>query len=285
MKRFLLFMTAALPFFAALLIQYIVVNSCMILYQLYLTWSNGKDPGNVAGDGSGILASTLNEMPEGYSYLVSVIAVAVCGVIFFFWYQRETLGEVHGSYKSVLKGKYPGLFILLAIGCQFFFSGLMNIVTPLFQELFNDYSATMQTLTSGNIFVVLLLMAVVAPISEELVFRGVIMHIASRYVTFLGANMLQAVFFGLYHGNIIQGIYAAFLGFLLGMIYQKFQSIYAPILLHVLINISSNLMVLFSDTMVSYVVSLIVGMVCTVISLYFIKPGLRVTVPAQENTL
>lgn len=76
---------------------------------------------------------------------------------------------------------------------------------------------------------------------------------------FLGANILQALFFGIYHGNIIQGIYATIIGFLLGLLYRRFNSIYASILLHMMINTSIVLVMLFPGSTTSYVVMTVIG--------------------------
>jgi membrane protease YdiL (CAAX protease family) len=260
-----------------------VVNSLLILHGLYVGFTTGNIQATEEGVSGGTVSPASAALPPEYMYLASVIAVAACGILFFFWYRRETQGELHGSYQNVFKTKYIVLFAVLGIGCQLFFSGLMNLITPLFEELFNEYSATMQSLTSGNMFVVLLLMTVVAPISEELIFRGVILHMANRYIAFIGANVLQAVFFGIYHGNIVQGIYAALLGFLLGVIYRKFKSIVAPIVLHILINISSYLMYLFPDTMTSYIITFTIGGISVIASLYFIQPTRRASGLIQEE--
>ena len=72
-----------------------------------------------------------------------------------------------------------------------------------------------------------------APVIEELVFRGLILHYCSG---FMAANLIQALLFGLYHGNVIQGIYAFIFGLLLGFIAIKTDSLIIGMLLHMIIN-------------------------------------------------
>ena len=76
-----------------------------------------------------------------------------------------------------------------------------------------------------------------APIGEELIFRGVTMRIARRSFPFWAANLIQAVLFGIFHMNMIQGIYAAVLGLFLGYVCEKGGSIYLAIVFHFLFNL------------------------------------------------
>jgi membrane protease YdiL (CAAX protease family) len=254
MRRFGMFVLAVLPLLAAVLIQNIAVNSIVSAY-IFITG---------------------NDVSQELMYLFYVIGILICGGVFYFWYRREIQGELRGSLREVFTIKNISLFAVLGIGCQFFFSGVLSLLTPFFIDVFSDYSEVLGALTSGNRVVVLLLMVVIAPVAEELIFRGVILHMANRYVTFIGANILQAVLFGIYHDNVVQGIYAALLGFLLGMVYYKFKTIFASILLHMMINTSSFLLYLLPDTTVSYVVTAITGAVCAAAALAVIKPLRRI---------
>ena len=65
-----------------------------------------------------------------------------------------------------------------------------------------------------------------APFCEELVFRGVTMHQAKKCLPFWAANLLQALLFGIFHMNMIQGIYAFCLGLVLGYVCNRGGSIY-----------------------------------------------------------
>ncbi|MDD3174102.1 MAG: type II CAAX endopeptidase family protein, partial [Herbinix sp.] len=210
-------------------------------------------------------------MSQDILYLISVIGVVICGIVFFFWYQYEIKGEIRGSLRSVFTGKHFTLLIFMGIGCQFFVSGSMSIIQQFFKELFADYAKQVEMLTSGNDIVVLLLLIIIAPVTEELIFRGVILHKTSRYIPFMGANILQAILFGLYHQNIIQGIYAAIIAFLLGFVYYKFKTIFASMLLHMIVNASSLLLVIFPQNYFYYCILILVGIIFSTIALCLLK--------------
>jgi membrane protease YdiL (CAAX protease family) len=218
-------------------------------------------------------------------YLLSAVIIIVCGIVYFFWYRYEILGDIRGSVRTLFKVKDILFFVILGIGCQFFFTGLMSIIRPLFTNIFSDYSETVEALTSGNTIVVLLLMTLIAPITEELIFRGVTLHKANRQVAFWKANVLQAILFGIYHWNIVQGVYAALLGLLLGAVYYKYRTIFAPIMLHMLINASSLLVVLIPDIAYGYIIMTAAGAICIITSLLAINPGRMVELKiTQEQT-
>lgn len=199
------------------------------------------------------------EIPDDILYIMSASISAVCGIVFFIWYRFEFTGEIKGSFHTFLKAKYIALLIALGTGCQFFFSGLMSLTKPFFERTFDEYSKILQQLTDANFAVVLIFMIIIAPVSEELIFRAVILRRAERLYGFIYANILQAILFGLYHGNLVQGIYAALIGLILGAVSCRFKTVYASIALHMIINASSLLMALIPDKLISYIAVTLLG--------------------------
>ena len=79
---------------------------------------------------------------------------------------------------------------------------------------------------------------ILAPIVEEVVFRGLIFGYLRRAGTgFPVANLIQAVCFGLYHMNLVQGIYAFLCGLLLGYLAHRYRSLLMPVFFHCLFNL------------------------------------------------
>ena len=61
-------------------------------------------------------------------------------------------------------------------------------------------------------------------------------------LTAVQAGVFVSILFGVGHGNLPQGLYAMVLGLLLACIYEKFRNIAAPILFHIVVNITSLLL-------------------------------------------
>ena len=91
---------------------------------------------------------------------------------------------------------------------------------------------------------------ILAPLGEELVFRGVAFHYARKAVegmrrpgtAFWIANCIQALLFGIYHMNLIQGIYAFVIGLVLGYLFQRYGSLIPGVLAHLVFNGMSALL-------------------------------------------
>lgn len=109
---------------------------------------------------------------------------------------------------------------------------------------------------------------VLAPICEEILFRGLFANRLARYGERSGA-LVSAILFGLYHANLEQFFYAFVLGILLAYVYYRSGSLIAPIALHMLLNIygsgiplligeNESLMVLFS---LMVIIMLVAGIV------------------------
>lgn len=256
------FLYALLAFLAAEGLQIIIVYIYQMIYSFMIGFKIGMER---ASDGkvnpSSLMEALKEPMSPDMRYMISVVAVLFCGIAFFFWYRYEIRGEGRGSIRRTFSVKNIILFLLLGIGCQFFISGVMSIMKQYFVKLFENYTDQMVSLTSGNVFVVLLLLILVAPVTEELIFRGIILHKASRAIPFWGANLLQAMLFGVYHWNIIQGIYAALIGFVLGLVYRKYKTLLASMLLHSIINTSSFLLYLIPDNEQFYYIVMSAGAV------------------------
>ena len=106
-----------------------------------------------------------------------------------------------------------------------------------------------------------------APFCEELVFRGVTMHQAKKCLPFWAANLLQALLFGIFHMNMIQGIYAFCLGLVLGYVCNRGGSIYYSLLLHMLFNFWGTVLsglIPFGDTTFAFIFWFLFGIAMTV---------------------
>lgn len=85
----------------------------------------------------------------------------------------------------------------------------------------------------------LLVLGIVVPVAEELMFRGVLFRRFLENRSFWYAAVWSSLFFVLMHQDGAQMVYAMLLGLFLCYVYQKFGSLKAPVVLHVTANCSS----------------------------------------------
>ncbi len=113
----------------------------------------------------------------------------------------------------------------------------LGFIMPYFPKVSQDYSAGMEQFFTGGI-TALLYVVVITPVFEELLFRKLIQSLLSGFTCPFFANLIQALVFGIYHGNIIQKIYAFLLGLLLGFMKEKTGGIIYCIAFHCFFNIA-----------------------------------------------
>lgn len=86
---------------------------------------------------------------------------------------------------------------------------------------------------------VLLATAILGPILEELLFRGVIHYklqsVFSKRVTLILVSLL----FAFYHMNVLQGLYAFLFSLVITIMYQKYKNLLVPIIVHCVGNLAS----------------------------------------------
>ena len=78
---------------------------------------------------------------------------------------------------------------------------------------------------------------IAAPIIEEILFRGIIFKSLHRISPAWVAILVSSLLFGAYHMNIVQIVYATFMGLIAGIIYEKKNNLIFPILVHLANNL------------------------------------------------
>lgn len=215
-------------------------------------------------------------MNKAYMTLVQyVIYILVFGI----WYFKAFCNNGHEpSSMTYIKSKLLNLkTILLILGgyaAQLFVDGVLTLIAPYFKNQFEDYGKLVDSITGvGSSWVLLFAVIIVAPIGEELLFRGVIQNYGLKNFAPVLAIGLQGLVFGLYHGNIIQGIYAFFMGAVLGFVAQKLGSIIYPMVLHISINASLLLVpeVLYQGTLRTTLTTIVSGVIFAVMLWFAMK--------------
>jgi membrane protease YdiL (CAAX protease family) len=137
------------------------------------------------------------------------------------------------SFKVFQAMRYIAGYYLILLGLLF---ALAVVATSLGVQVpstpNNESGGTGMLRVMGSFWLTLLLTVIVAPIVEELVFRGVLFPaIRKRYGLFVGI-VASSLIFTLVHINPIQMISVLPLGIYLAIMYQRTGSIYPGMILH-----------------------------------------------------
>ncbi len=117
-------------------------------------------------------------------------------------------------------GSILGLNVLLEI------TGVTTKLEAYQHMLADEYSA--------SLFVGLICTGLIVPVAEEVLFRGIMFNILKRRTKFRIAILLSALFYGFYHMDYVQGVYAFVLGCLLAYVYEYFGTFLMPVFIHIL---------------------------------------------------
>ena len=94
-----------------------------------------------------------------------------------------------------------------------------------------------------NFFVIL----IIAPIFEEIVFRGLFYKALKNFTPFIQASLISSIVFALIHKNILSFMILLTLSLFLTWIYERTNSILYPILAHSLFNLTTIIFILVEN--------------------------------------
>ena len=139
------------------------------------------------------------------------------------------------------KWRYP-VYLLLAYGVNHLSGIVFSFLTP---ATSNQIALNELVEMTGRqeLLYLLLITCLLGPITEELVYRGVLMNTFLKDSPWYGDVLLSACVFGYVHVSSGLTPLAFFTyasgGAILAFLYRKTHSLYYPILLHIMINITS----------------------------------------------
>lgn len=165
------------------------------------------------------------------AYLISNLFVfflgcKICKIPINSMFQTKDL-----SKPTMLRYMGIGLFLQMTSAI------IIGIITTIIEQ-FGGTASTPDFEFRGNtklLVVTILYTCIVAPITEELVFRGFLLKNMSRVSQKFGI-VITAVMFGIFHGNIPQAILAFITGIFLAHITIKHNSILPAIAVHATVN-------------------------------------------------
>ena len=143
-----------------------------------------------------------------FNMMIMIIYALITIAIFGMWYYARYEGNFLPSPKKTFNPMMIVAIVILVPGTQFAANFIANLTGYIRPDWLQQYNKLFETSgITDTTFVTVLYSVILAPICEELIFRGVTMRCARKALPFALANLMQAALFGLFHLNWIQGIY------------------------------------------------------------------------------
>lgn len=185
------------------------------------------------------MQTTLLEQAAHYQVqMLALAALCTIPVMAFLFHRdrkREKVMQLPVNKKAPLS-KYVWIVLLGLVVC-IGVNGLVVLAELAFGS--NAYQNASAVYYVPSFLVQILCLGIVVPLSEELIFRGILFKRSREWMSFFPAAFSISLLFGFHHGTMAQFLYALALGMLLCYVYEKYGSLKAPVLLHITANLTS----------------------------------------------
>lgn len=173
-----------------------------------------------------------------FTYAIQVIILYILGFPIL-WLMNRKIPRISLERKKLGFGNFLSYFLIGIFAMQagaYISSLLSSRLGELFPNSELETDSVQSFINDTPIWLIFLVVVVIGPIFEELMFRRILLDRLSLYGNRL-AITVTSVTFGLFHGNLEQLVYATALGFVLGIVYIESGNIKYSIALHCLINL------------------------------------------------
>jgi len=184
-----------------------------------------------------VLNEVINFLLDKMPYIVLFAAIIALASYFVIYRDRPHDVRAFLRYRP-LDAAAIVMLAVFGIGVNFMVALLLTLLRslPFLEPLFQNYEELSQLIVGGDFVITLLTVGIIGPVVEEIMFRGLIFGELRKIMPIKIALVVQAVLFGVYHLQPVQGAYAAVIGLLLGLVYYRSSSMVAPMVVHIAIN-------------------------------------------------
>lgn len=218
----------------------------------------------------------INKVLESSNYILLASSIVTVLIFLLIYKVRK---KNFKEELQIVKTIKSNIIIALALGLS---AWLFNVcVLSLVQEagLFKEHFLIMENILSplneGSLFISILTVGIIVPFTEEFIFRGVIFNTLNKNISILWTIIIQALLFGLFHGNLIQSTYTTLLGLVFGYITYKTKSLWPAVVMHMINNTISTISPLvlknIPSTTIIFIMLMTIGALGLIISIYFIN--------------
>lgn len=188
--------------------------------------------------GTGNLSNLVQQSVMNNIYIITSISAIVTLIIYILIFSNKENNLWQTCRFKAIKAKQFLNIMIATLGLSMFSGAFVNLLI----NKFPSYNKVQESVTAayGSAFSMIALIILI-PIFEEILFRGIVFNELKKYLNLVAAIIIQAVIFGIFHGNLLQGIYAFILGSFLALVYYWTDSIVSNISAHIFYNLLGTL--------------------------------------------
>ena len=165
--------------------------------------------------------------------LIIAAALTLLLLIVFFHARGKRLSRETWLLPVQVRSLWPvvftGIVLALVICC-----GITLIPWP--EQMLQSYEE-LYAASNDDSLLTLFVSVLVAPVLEELIFRGLAFTRFCRSMPAPAALILASTIFGALHGTLLWATYSFVGGVAMTLVFMKYRSLYAPMLMHAVFNL------------------------------------------------
>lgn len=216
-----------------LLIYELIMFASMIAYMIYQTIIIViKNPNSDIDNVTKTLTDSVTQ--TGVPYLIAIL-IGIPLLLLYFWTIHPHKIKALFVKKNKMKLTTFLMLIVVCMSGQALFTVIGNGVEAILKLFGLSILQSMEDAQANSTTISMFLYtSLFAPFTEELIFRGLLLRRMEKYGR-LFAIITTAILFGAFHGNLIQGLFAAFIGIIYAYVALEYCIVWA-MLLHIINN-------------------------------------------------
>ena len=177
----------------------------------------------------------------------TVIIMIVSFILYYccFIYKEKKAKVYRPISRKFDEWEYIVLILCMAVAVYCFVHFIGNFAVYLFPKENVEVVKVFEQARTSNPTLNVMYAMLIAPVFEELYFRGLILKICKRSFGMIWCLLFNGISFAVFHGNIIQASYAFFAGVYLAYLAFEFDTIIPSIFAHSLQNSFATLLPTF----------------------------------------
>jgi len=230
----------AASFYAVYLVSGLLSSVLFILFAL--GWTIFEFFSNHMSIQSDVFVERVTELINSQMIVAVLLSNLIVVLLYWLilWCRKKKLSEYTGLTApraiNVVGAAVAGVALNVAVGCV-----LQQL--PLPSEMIQEYAEGMEELLGGSFLIVLLTVAIAAPLVEEIVFRGALLRALRNAMNTPLAVLVSSALFALAHVGPIQVTYAFIIGVILCVVRLASGSLWCTIAMHIAFNAANYMLI------------------------------------------
>ena len=180
-------------------------------------------------------------MDGSFMTMLTVVATFVSLIFsvsayWIIWGRKRTVQDKQYFREKGLRLRTFSMIVIGCCGLYYLSILIVAVIAVVNPQLMENYNEMMESALGGSEILAVIAAVILAPINEECIMRGLVLKNLQKHFCVPVVIVTQAILFGIFHANWVQGIYVLPIGAALGYVAVKTRSVLPSIFMHLFYN-------------------------------------------------